>query len=250
MSKPSALFATPSTLPARERTRQQEWEQRHASPTLQEIKYGNPSALAKRTSEAVQLAAVCDAARAHIAAIADVHWRTLADETMTEAGRHARSGAHAKIRLGAFERQLTGALDSAERRLSELKERIDTALRPAGHAGEASIQNELRRHIASIVSADPAKALALIGSDGQARYAVASGPALLSGLTPEIHRRVQRDHVRAVDPNLVDDFDDLAAAVDAATKARDTLKADVATLVNVDGPDAVRAAIELAKATD
>ena len=205
-------------------------------PTLLRLRFGDAESLAQKTPEAQQLASVARGARTAWEQIHATHWRTLTDTTATESARLVRSATHARRQLKSMAERYESAINSAETKLGQLKGKIEDQLRPPQHAGLATVAAELRAYVRSL---EPGAVMSAVRSDPRILDAVASAPAVLSGLAPENWATARAEYLQATIPDTFEEYNDLRAAVESAITAHDALTKETRTLIDFETADAL-----------
>jgi hypothetical protein len=209
---------------------------RRMTPTLLGLRFGNVEALAQRTPEAQQLASVARGAQEAWQRIHDTHWRSLTDTTATEGARLVRSATHARRQLQETARRYDTATKAAEARLTQLYSKIEDQLRPPQHAGLAAVATELRAYVRTL---KPHEVMGAIRSDERIMDAVASAPAVLSGLAEDNWKAIRREYLDHAIPDVHNDYQDLMRAVESAFTAHAELTKETNALIDFETADAL-----------
>lgn len=172
--------------------------------------------------------------------IYQTHARLMADGTKTSLARQEASAAHAR-------RVMKEALDSANGMIGEYATLMDKAsadvrraTAPPTSMGEAMIDSELRAYVRGLPSDERVKVTrqAAAENDWTLLRAVASAPALLSGLEPELHQQRFAEYAKRVAPKAFGDMETARAGVEALTKATQELQWHANHLIDFEAVDA------------
>lgn len=219
-----------------------EVEDRWASPTVVALRYGNVAELAKLTLEAGALVNVATLAQRTARANLDLHKRSVADKTLTEAAALVRSATHARKGLAALDTAFNAALDQTHERMRALRAELDAAAAPSSNAGRAMQDMAL---LTMIQRMDPVKATAAIRGDAAMLRAVASAPRALSGLSEEAYSNLRREYWQQTAPDALERIDDLSAALAAAEQAHKSAHAEARDLIDFEAADLLAAAAKV-----
>ena len=201
-------------------------------PVTMRLRFGNTAELSKDGANAQRLAGWADQAQDTYRELFDSHWRCMADTTLPDAGRLVRSAKHASKRIGAMQTAYDHALSAATGALDNLSDRIHSTLKPPSNAGELAQDAEIR----AILRAQPEfkKQMELARKFPRA---VATMPAELSGVGEEAHAALTRDYLQATIPDVVAEFTETNAAVQAAQKAHKELTQGTREFIDFDRAD-------------
>lgn len=206
----------------------EEIERRHV-PTIAKLRYGDTPSLAKLTPESARLAAVADATHSAALDVLTYIKRLRADPTQSEASRTLAEMQYARSTLARIDKMHDEAQRAANASIDRLIPVLEAASAPSPNPGQAQVDSEIRARIATMDDADAAK---WIASDPTVRRAVVTAPRGLTGLAAERWNRLWREHVAAEVPDSAAEFEDLAAAVEAAKKARTAIHEEARQLID------------------
>lgn len=225
------------SLPARA---QLTFDQSDLSPTVLRLKFGprmrldgddDSSAFAPepKTSLGQSMAQYAKRAEATWLQIREAHFRSLADKSVDPGTAYLRSAKSAKRHLQGLDTESEQILQRMEERSAYIQKARADALKPPTSVGDAQVDAEVRAMIRA--EKNPAKAAAIARAHPRA---VATAPAVLSGLTDEdgkamgIYAEAQNAHLRATIPNVEEEAAELVDAGDqfrrAMTAANDLTK--------------------------
>lgn len=198
-------------------------------PTTMRLRFGATDYLSKNGAHAQRLAGWADQAQETYRELFDTHWKVMADSTLPDAGRLVRSAKHANKRIGTLQTAYDAALSAATGTLDNLSDRIHSTLKPPSNAGDLAQDSEIRAILRA--ETDPRKQMALARKFPRA---VATMPAELSGVGEEGHTALTRDYLQATIPEVVAEFTETKAAVDAAQQAHKELTQGTREFIDFD----------------
>lgn len=231
-------------LPPRARAKLQDTE-RSLSPTSLRMRYGDTTTLTtedgtSRLTGASSLGQrlVAQAAKAErtYRAIYEAHFRSLADRSVDETHAFLRSARNAKRQVKDIDfdhEQLLQELDAESQRLADRKA---GALKPPTSYGEALVDAEVRAMIRA--EKDQAKAAALARAHPRA---VATAPALTSGVPESLHASVADAYLRTAVPDVMAQVDDLSASLSVFANAMQSFNKDANSLIDFKLADSLEA---------
>lgn len=234
----------PKTLPPLVAERYAQAARRWESAIVADLRFG-VSDTKRLTTEAAELAALCRRAKQDATEIFSLHFRSAADRTMTPEAALLRSARFAEQKIRAVKAAWDRTFEAAEDRAKALRAQLDATVRPPSDAGTAMIHSEIRQRVAKMDGVD---ALKIIRGDPVWLAAVVSAPASLSGLVPEIHSTLQREHFQRHAPDTLAALDDAVDAIKSAeravreveTEARSYIDFEQAELLSMAAAEAAR----------
>lgn len=199
------------------------------TPTLLELRLGSPESIEGLTPEALGLKSVATRAKQTLRSLGETHFRVFDDPTLNDSQRLVRSAGHARALIKRSREEAADLLKAGATRHRQMEEQAQRILAPTASPGQAAIDTELRAWLRTRPAGDIP---GLVRKDPQLLAAAARAPAVLSGLAPDVHKTIQGDYLRSVDPDLAAQRDDLAAGVNAALKALDTIENTAKELID------------------
>lgn len=198
-------------------------------PTILEMRVGSPESIEGLSQEARQLKLAAARAKETIRSIGDAHFRIFDDPNLNDAQRLVRSAGYATAGIKRAREETGRLLDAGADLYRKLEEQAQRILTPTTSPGQAAVDAELRAWLRSQPTADVP---GLVRKDMQLLAAAARAPAILSGLAADVHKTIQSDYVRSVDPDLAAQREDLAAAIEAGMKSLDAIEGSAKTLID------------------
>lgn len=175
--------------------------------------------------------------------IYDANERVMRNSALT-AGQQVKAMADgARQKMDSTLALLDVAIQRAEKQMQHVEIRERAALWPKDAHDEA-LAVELRAYLRSLNEGERDKVLKpmLRGRDAAlVRSAIASAPAVLSGVHPAKHDEVRAMHLAVRDPELIELRAGLEGGTPLLTKASETLRADVYDFVDFSAAEDLKA---------
>ncbi|WP_298566621.1 hypothetical protein [uncultured Aliiroseovarius sp.] len=166
-----------------------------------------------------------EAAHTYLGSIYDVREAAFSDPTLTEPAALLKTDDHAMAKLEAVTRKLDGTLAAMGKTIKAYEAQL---VAPVKEKAGAVVSTEIRAHLKVAPNRIDLVRQAIKNGDDEVACAALGGPAMLSGLTPEIHSVLLREYHEVRQPVV-------AKRVRAMTAARDYLE--------INGPRVLKEAI-------